>query len=56
MNTDNVATLASLELDMMSTKQLQAEDEVLHLKKSAEACVKTLSELMAQVGAAAKDP
>ena len=55
LQAENIATIASLELDVRTSEKFVSEDEVLVAKKTNEASVKMLNELICQVGAAAKD-
>ena len=55
LQAENIATIASLELDVRTSEKFVSEDEVLVAKKTNEASVKMLNELIGRVGAAAKD-
>ena len=51
----DVATFATIELDMVLVTTLDTEEEILHMKKCTEACAKKLADLIGTLAAAAKD-
>ena len=55
MTVHDVATFATIELDMVLVTTLDTEEEILHMKKCTEACAKKLADLIGTLAAAAKD-